>query len=727
MDKQWQAKWIMDPSFHGHSPTNVFYKEGTKMELPPHEPSLLNRHMLVRKVFQFTKSTDPVLIDITADDYYKLYINGRFVGQGPASGYYFHYHYNRYDITDYLQAGENVVAVHVYYQGLINRVWNSGDYRQGMIAQLHSAGETLLATDASWKYQNSQAYVSGGTVGYQTQFLENIDSRLLIANWRELGFDDTEWQCVSESIVDDHKLYLQPTPPVAVYNIQPAQTKQLAPGHYLVDFGHEITGQFTMEAQGNAGDIIEIRCGEELTETEERVRYKMRSNCDYQEFWTLSGQAVDVLEFYDYKAFRYVEVIGSPEISINTATFAATVRHYPLDQTVCTLDTSNKTVKSVWDICKAGVQYGSQEGFLDCPGREKGQYLGDATVTGHSHMYVAGDLRLYKKAIMDFALSTFICPGLMAVAPGSYMQEIADYSMQWPMQIMLYYQQSGDLEFVKEMYPLVEGLYAYFQRYERSDGLLENVVEKWNLVDWPGNLRDGYDFDLSLVVGPGCHNVVNAFYLGMVQSLNEMRDLLHLQYEDSLPSLRKAFNQTFYNEQTQLFVDAQGSSHSSLHANVMPLLFDLAPMEAVDPIVELIREKRLCCGVYFAYFLLKALARVGQTELLFALIDNTDESSWANMVEEGATTCMEAWSKDHKWNTSLCHAWASAPIPVLIEDIIGLKPALPGWKAIRFRPQIPAAMGDFELNISVPSGEIQVRRQDGNVEIKGPAGIPIER
>ena len=35
----------------------------------------------------------------------------------------------------------------------------------------------------------------------------------------------------------------------------------------------------------------------------------MRCNCNYQEFWSLSGDGIDELEFYDYKGFRYVEVI----------------------------------------------------------------------------------------------------------------------------------------------------------------------------------------------------------------------------------------------------------------------------------------------------------------------------------------------------------------------------------------------------------------------------------
>ena len=97
-----------------------------------------------------------------------------------------------------------------------------------------------------------------------------------------------------------------------------------------------------------------------------------------------------------------------------------------------------------------------------------------------------------------------------------------------------------------------------------------------------------------------------------------------------------------------------------------------------------------------AYFVLKALAKAGEHEFVYDLINSDSPNSWGNMVKEGATTCFEAWGKDQKWNTSLCHPWASAPIPVLIEDIIGLCPAKPGWTEIRFEPHIPSKSQPYE-------------------------------
>jgi alpha-L-rhamnosidase len=155
------------------------------------------------------------------------------------------------------------------------------------------------------------------------------------------------------------------------------------------------------------------------------------------------------------------------------------------------------------------------------------------------------------------------------------------------------------------------------------------------------------------------------------------------------------------------------------------LFFGLVPDETIKRVVDLIREKRLSCGVYQVYFLLKGLARVGEYDLVYELLTSEDEHSWANMIREGATTCFEAWGKDQKWNTSLCHPWASAPIPVLIEDIIGLKPAKPGWEAIRFTSHIPQSLRNLTLEITTLQGKIRVYGSDGDIKIQAPCGVSV--
>ncbi|HET6738060.1 MAG TPA: alpha-L-rhamnosidase C-terminal domain-containing protein, partial [Kribbella sp.] len=332
--------------------------------------------------------------------------------------------------------------------------------------------------------------------------------------------------------------------------------------------------------------------------------------------------------------------------------------------------------------------------------------------------------RLFRKAISEFALTRTVCPGLLAVAPGHRMQEIADFSLQWPLQLLTYYRYTGDLDFLGEMVEIADGILDHFRTFARADGLLSDVVDKWNLVDWPEGMRDGYDFPLGQPVGPGCHNVVNAFYYGCVDAVQQIKDILGIPYRDELPRLRDAFLRTFLGA-GELFTDAELSSHSSLHANILPLYFALAPDPVVPRIVSMIRERRLNCGTYFSYFLLNALTAHGEAALAYELIGGDDPNSWSTMLKEGATACCEVWSKDQKWNTSLCHGWASAPIPVLIEGIVGLHPEKPGWTEIRFAPQIPQGMAPFQLTVPTPAGPIKVQYDGHRAALTAPPGVIV--
>ena len=84
--------------------------------------------------------------------------------QGPAPAYYFNYYYNTADVTDFITDGENTVAVHTYYQGLINRVWVSGDRRHGLALDLKNDENTVIATDESWKCPRTHRFFGFGKI-----------------------------------------------------------------------------------------------------------------------------------------------------------------------------------------------------------------------------------------------------------------------------------------------------------------------------------------------------------------------------------------------------------------------------------------------------------------------------------------------------------------------------------------------------------------------------------
>jgi hypothetical protein len=56
----------------------------------------------------------------------------------------------------------------------------------------------------------------------------------------------------------------------------------------------------------------------------------MRCNCDYLDKWTLSGRRPDVLEYSDYKAFRYVELLVPDGVDLAKSRRAG--QHYPMER-----------------------------------------------------------------------------------------------------------------------------------------------------------------------------------------------------------------------------------------------------------------------------------------------------------------------------------------------------------------------------------------------------------
>ena len=656
-----QGKFICHKDFENLKPIDVFHKELSPNQTEKHAESLYNRHTLFRKKVVLGKASKAIL-KITADDYFKLYINGVYVTQGPPPSYPNHYYFMEIDVTSFLKEGVNTFAVHTYYQGLINRVWVSGDLRSMFWCELYLDGKVALVSDESWLTATHTGYSSCGIIGYETAFAERYDSSAKEVGFEKELFDDSQWKPASIYKQTDYILQKSPIQPLSVYLKKPIYTERK--GEVLfVDFGQEMVGYLRAKAKGKQGDKILLHFGEELN-PDGSIRFDMRCNCRYEEEWILSGKE-DVLDQFDYKAFRYCEIMIPEGASVRDVEMQ--VRHYPYEKKAV-YETDNEQLRKVLQLCENTIKYGTQEVFVDCPTREKGQYLGDVCVSGRAQCVLTGDTTLIKKAIIDFCGSAFICKGVMAVSTSSFMQEIADYSLLLPALILWVYKRDNDKDFLRLTFPYITGVYEYFMQYSQEDGLIEGVKEKWNLVDWPDNLRDGYNFPLTKPISPGKHNVLNAFWIGFLKAYQDICEILGEAVNIAIDNVEKSFINAFYNKETGLYCDSTQKTHSAVHSNVLPLLFDIGMSETKErKIVEYICQKKLTSmGVYMAYFTLAALMKHGEREKAELLA--TDKGAWLNMLEEGATTTFEAWGKNQKWNTSLFHPWATAPLIVFAKD-----------------------------------------------------------
>lgn len=658
-----QGKFISHELFADLKPINVFHTEYPQVTVPNATEKYADKHVLFRKKFNAGGDLFKAVLKITADDYFKLYINGEFVTQGPPPSYPQAYYYMELPVGRFLRSGENVIAVHTLYQGLINRVWVSGDNRESLWAELVVNGEVILATDESWKCKISSAYEPMAIVGYDTQYMELFDSCSEDVGFEKENIDDSKWQNAKIKKYNDYNLIKSPIKPLEIYEVEPKTIRKTENG-YFCDFGQEAIGYLVVTAKGKKSDEIIIRQGEELND-DGSVRFELRSNCRYEEKWILSG-GEDTLDQFDYKGFRFAELIVPETAEIISVKFR--VRHYPFKQKAV-YKSINADFDDIIKLCVNTIKYGTQEIIPDCPTREKGSYLGDFCISGRAQALLTGDTTFLKKTILDFCRTSFICKGLMSVATSSFMQEIADYGLIFPSLVLWTYKFDGDIDFLKSVEPTLKGMCEYFASFDRGDGLIEKLYGQWNLVDWPANLRDGYDFPLTKPISDGVHNALNALWIGFLKAMNEIEVVCGNEKVAETDEVIRSFYKAFYNDETGLFCDSESKTHSAVHSNIFPLLFGIygKDEELKKRLVKMIYDKKLnSMGVYMAYFALAALVENGERDKAIEL--TLDKNAWLNMIKEGATTTLEAWGKEQKWNTSLFHPWAVAPLIVFNES-----------------------------------------------------------
>jgi len=133
--KPWTAKWISYPD-NSNSEYGVY---------------------LFRKEISIDTEPEKFIIHVSADNRYKLYINGIYVCNGPARSYLYKWNFESIDISSYLHMGKNIISA---------IVWNFGWQRPlaqisaqtGFIIQGDTKEENIINSDNSWAVFKDVAY-----------------------------------------------------------------------------------------------------------------------------------------------------------------------------------------------------------------------------------------------------------------------------------------------------------------------------------------------------------------------------------------------------------------------------------------------------------------------------------------------------------------------------------------------------------------------------------------
>ena len=270
-------------------------------------------------------------------------------------------------------------------------------------------------------------------------------------------------------------------------------------------------------------------------------------------------------------------------------------------------------------------------------------------------MVLTGDDSIVKKLICDAFSSSFVTGTLVTCLNCSFMHEIAEYPLMLSKIMLWHYNYTGDKDFLQSNYEnLIKLLNEYKNAYEK-DNLLSNL-DKWCVVEWTMNFRDGYDANIE--EGKICtdtHVSINAYYLEAIKTANKISKILGKdKYRDEEP-IYSAFNKAFFDTNKHLYKDATHTEHISMIGNIFPFAYELSSDEKfTQNVIDMILQRKISSVSLFGAFpLLGVLVRNGKANLIKEVM--LDSGAWLRMISEDATTTFEGWGKDTKWNTSLFH------------------------------------------------------------------------
>ncbi|QEC75096.1 alpha-L-rhamnosidase-related protein [Mucilaginibacter ginsenosidivorax] len=711
--RQWNAAWIALPGDNGIN-YGIYY---------------------FRKNIDIAGKPATFIVHISADNRYKLYVNGKLVSLGPARGDTYYWNYETVDLAPYLSAGKNTIAA---------LVWNEAQYspaaqisvRTGFILQGNSAKEEVLNTNNTWKCMRDIGHQPVPGYFFAASRGEMVDMRQAVkGDWTAADYDDSawfaagkvadgrlkgtawgiEWALVPSSLPPREMTYQR------LVQLRRADGVTVAPGFpekktpltipanttatLVLDQTFETNAYVTLNFSGGKDAGISLGYAESLyAKGSKGVIKGNRNEVAGKEFVARidsligdgsQGQSFTTLNFRTYRYIRLIVQTKNDPLVVDD--LFGTFTGYPFKR-ISVLNTDNAEMKQMLDIGWRTVRLNAWETYTDCPYYEQLQYIGDTRIQAMISYYNTSDNRLARNALNQMDHSRLPEGVTASCYPSRGTQVISTFSLWYICMLHDYWMYRGDNDFIRNKLQGERGVLDFFSKYQQADGSLKDTPY-WAFVDWAGNMwgevkgKDGSAaiYDLQL--------------LWAYQWAADMEAKIGLHdyavlYNKKAAQLKATIQSKYWDAGRKLYADTKERKGFSQHVNALAILTGMVSNANIPAVAKgLLKDTSLTqCSVYFKYYLNQALVKAGL---------GNDYMNWLGIYRQNIAMGLTTWAEYSDVNTtrSDCHAWGASPNIEFFRTVLGIDSYAPGFAKIKIEPHL-GTLKHISGEIPHPNGKV---------------------
>ncbi|MBQ2816883.1 MAG: alpha-rhamnosidase [Clostridia bacterium] len=413
-------------------------------------------------------------------------------------------------------------------------------------------------------------------------------------------------------------------------------------GGVLYDFGRQTFAKVRFSAPNGAS----IYYGESETEA-------LDTKDAYIRFKVSGDVSIDAC------AFRYLFIKG--EHSEPKAEY----EYLPIEKKAA-FKSCDELLDKIYDISEYTFELNSREFFLDGIKRDRWCWSGDAYQSYFVNDYLYFDTDITRRTMIALRGKDPVLENI---------NTILDYSLYWVISLEMYYNNTGDKEFIRSLYPKLVSMMEFLSKRIDEKGFITGKKEDWTFIDWAQIDKTGAVCAEQMLLARA--------YEAAAKIMNIL-DLDGSEYIAKAKKLLENIDKYYWNEEKGAYIDSfeSGKNKITRHANIFAHLFGYADEERRNTLIKNVIKNDKVPAIttpYFKFFELDAMCAIGDIDYVINMI----RSYWGGMVKLGCTTFWEEYVPEQEgvrhyemygmpYGKSLCHAWSSSPIYLLGRYVLGV-------------------------------------------------------